>query len=54
MDIHLVSYYIGIFILFSLAIYKYVKLAYTDSALISTSILCIAYYYMFSEGFIKF
>jgi hypothetical protein len=60
MDQHLLSYYLGIFIVFASHLYM---LVYPDHPLSTTSqhvylnlfaALCIAYYFMSKEGFIKF
>ena len=60
MDLHLISYYIGIFIVFASHAYM---LAYPDKPLMSMQYHCyinilavafIAYYFMNKEGFIAF
>lgn len=60
MDKHLISYYIGIFIIFSSHIYMIFNPYQTSSNIIKHSVLnlagasMIAYYFMYKENFIYF
>ncbi len=60
MDKHLISYYIGIFIIFASHIYMLLNSAQMSASIINHSIIniagasMIAYYFMHKENFIYF
>ena len=58
MDMHLIAYYIGIFVIFASHIYMIVTMPTQPMLVHSVANLvaacCIAYYFMNKEGFIKF